>query len=153
MSASQLTTIMEEIVGTHLPKLSSELQAAKRLARKAATKESLEALTSDFNIVSGKVAAIEQQLGASTDSESVLNNAAAIIVHPYIHIHLPHILMTYLFRLQINEHKTFEDVVVENEVYVKIPHISTNMLLTRNKSKPFTQFQYKILKVVYYSLL
>ena len=79
MSTSQLTTIMEEIVGTHLPKLSSELQAAKRLARKAATKESLEALTSDFNIVSGKVAAIEQQLDASTDSETVLNNAAAII--------------------------------------------------------------------------
>ena len=79
MSTSQLTTIMEEIVGTHLPKLSTELQSAKRLARNAATKESLEALTSSFNTVAGKVASIEQQLGASTDSETVLSNAAAII--------------------------------------------------------------------------
>ena len=61
--------------------------------------------------------------------------------------------MTYLLCFQIDKHKAFENVVIEYEVYIKVSHIGTDMLLTGNKGIPFSQFHNEFLKMGDYCTL
>lgn len=54
---------------------------------------------------------------------------------------------------EVNEHKTFQDTVIKNEVNMIMNISNCEWILTTNKSKAFTQFQKERLHIVNQSLL
>ena len=45
--------------------------------------------------------------------------AFLFVIHPDIHIHLPHVLMGDSAGFQVDQHKTLENVVVKDEIDIK----------------------------------
>jgi hypothetical protein len=56
--------------------------------------------------------------------------------------------MRQLSGLEIDEYKTFQDEVIENEVNVKLGRFCTDPELAPDKRKPFSQLQEKLLKFI-----
>ena len=60
-----------------------------------------------------------------------IHQLTRIVIH--IHLHLPDVLMSQVPGLQIYEHKTLGNVVVEDEINIKVPAIQIKVFLPRNK--------------------
>ena len=64
--------------------------------------------------------------------------AFQFIIHSYIHIHLSYVLMGNLGRLQVDQYKTFHQVIVEYQVYVVVLGIGDDVLLSLYEGIAFT---------------
>ena len=91
-------------------------------------------------------------LGAEnqTDGGVVAFGAFEVVVHPHIHVHLPDILMGDFRGIEVNEQKSLQQVVVEDEVYVEVADICAYMLLPCNECVAFTEFEQKFLDMGQY---
>lgn len=91
-------------------------------------------------------------LGAENqaDGRVVAFGAFEFIVHPYVHVHLPDILMGDFRGLEINEQKGFQHVVVEDEVYVEVSDICAYMLLACDECVAFAEFEQEFLDMGQY---
>lgn len=69
------------------------------------------------------------------------------IVHPDIHVHLSYVLMGNLACFQIDQNKTFQDVIVEHEINVVILFFRMNMLLSGNERISFSKLHQKLLQI------
>lgn len=70
-----------------------------------------------------------------------------LVIHPYIHIHLSHILMCYLLGLQVYQEEALQDIIVEHQVNIKITHIRADMLLSGHKGKSLAHLHDKTLQM------
>lgn len=91
-------------------------------------------------------------LGAEnqTDGGVVAFGAFEVIVHPHIHVHLPDILVGDFRGLEVNEQKGFQQVVVEDEVYVEVSDVCAYVLLACDKCVAFAEFEQEFLDMCQY---
>ncbi len=65
-----------------------------------------------------------------------------------IHVHLPDVVMLDFVDFQINENKTAQDAVVENEVHPVVGVVQSDTVLPADEGEAFTKFEKEWLKVV-----
>ena len=89
---------------------------------------------------------VKYLLRAEYDAERriVVFAAFKVVKHPHIHVHLPDIGVAEFFRLQVDKDKTFEKIIVEDEINVEMGGLSANAELTANKGKTFAEFHEKV---------
>ena len=71
----------------------------------------------------------------------------------YIHLHLSNILMGQLSHFEVNQHKAFQNVVVEHQINVEVLTVQCEPLLPSHKRKASAQFQKELLQVINQCLL
>ena len=81
------------------------------------------------------------------DGRIVAFRALQFIIHSYIHIHLSYVLMGDLGRLQVDQYKTFHQVIVEYQVYVVVLGIGDDVLLSLYEGIAFAHLHQKLLKM------
>ena len=64
-----------------------------------------------------------------------------------VHLHLPQVLMFQVPHLQVNEHETLQDKIIEHQVNPEITPLKGNPLLPGDEGEPTPQLQKKFLKV------
>lgn len=89
------------------------------------------------------------RIGTKDDADGRIIALAALqfIVHADIHIHLTYVLMGDFAGFQIDQHKAFEDIVVEHEVDVVVLFFRVDMLLAGYKGIALAQFHEEFLNV------
>ena len=83
-----------------------------------------------------------------TDSRVVALAPYPLVVHPDIHIHLPHVLVRDGRRFEVDQHERFKDVIVENEVDEVVLFLCADQFLTRHEREALTQF---LCQQIYYA--
>lgn len=88
-------------------------------------------------------------LGAEDDTYGgvVALGALQLVVHAHVHIHLPHVLVRDLVRLQINQEEALEQVVVEHQVDVIVIDVGVHVLLATYVGKALAQLHDEALHV------
>ena len=81
------------------------------------------------------------------DGRIVAFRALQFIIHSYIHIHLAYVLMGDLACLQVDQYKTFHQVIVEYQVYVVVLGIGDDVLLSLYEGIAFAHLHQKLLKM------
>jgi len=71
-----------------------------------------------------------------------------VLKQPHVHIHLSDILMCQPSRLEIDEYETFQDIVIEDKIDIKLRCFSTDPELAANKRESFSQFQEELPELV-----
>src|SRR3989337_4274319 len=69
-----------------------------------------------------------------------------VFVKPHVHIHLADVLVVQLTCFQIYKNKTFEDIVVEDQINKEVPGFSADSLLPGDKGEALAQLQHECLK-------
>lgn len=54
--------------------------------------------------------------------------------------------MFELSNFQVDEQKTFQNIVVKNEVDIKMLRLGTDAVLTGKEGKPFTEFEQEVFR-------
>ncbi len=70
-----------------------------------------------------------------------------VVIHSHIHIHLSDCRVGQLFGFQIYQDKTFEIIIVENQIYEKIRCVGNDVLLSGDKGETFAEFHQKLLQM------
>lgn len=89
----------------------------------------------------------------NTDSGIVVFAAFEVVKHAHIHIHLTDVLMAELAGFQVDDDKTLEQIIVENQVNKKVAGLSANTHLPRDEREPLAKFQQKLLQFINNRLL
>lgn len=86
-------------------------------------------------------------LGAENQADGgvVAFGTFEVIVHPHIHVHLSDIMMGDFRGLEVDEKKGFQQVVVEDEVYVEVTDICAYVLLACDKCVALAEFEQEFL--------
>ena len=69
-----------------------------------------------------------------------------VVVH--VHLHLPNVLVRELAKLQIEEHKTAQEPVVEHEVHLEVVLLVGEALLPAHEGVSAPQLEEELLQVV-----
>ncbi len=77
---------------------------------------------------------------------SLIHQLTSVVVD--IHLHLTEVLMSQDIGFQVNQHKTFKNIVVKNKINEKVLSIQCESLLSGNKRKPTAKFQEELLEMV-----
>ena len=80
-------------------------------------------------------------VGAENDSHRwvVALTAPQVVVHANVHVHLSDVLVGELARLEIEEDEALEQVVVEDEIDVKVFGLGADALLPSDKGEALAQ--------------
>ena len=62
------------------------------------------------------------------------------IVHPHVHVHLPHVLMAQLCGFQVDQHEAAQVVIVEHQIDIVILFLGVDALLTVGQREALAQF-------------
>ena len=82
-----------------------------------------------------------------TDGGIIAFTANPVFEQPHIHIHLADILMGQLAHLEVNQHKTLEEIIVEHQIDEEMLGFGTDPVLPADEREAFAQFQQKPLQV------
>jgi hypothetical protein len=77
--------------------------------------------------------------GAQNEADCgiVFRSPPLLVIHTHIHVHLADILMGQLSGFQIEEHEALEQVVVKDQVKVKILRLRADPLLASDEGESF----------------
>src|SRR5207253_5274980 len=71
----------------------------------------------------------------------------------HVKIHLPDVAVCQLADFQINQHKTFEQIVVKHQVNVKMIAVNRHSLLSPDKREAASEFEQEGLQTINQALL
>lgn len=80
-----------------------------------------------------------------SDGGVVAFGAFEVIVHSDVHVHLAYVLMGDFGGLEVYEQEGFEEIVVENKIYVEVSGISGDVLLSGYECVAFSEFEKEFL--------
>src|SRR3990170_1898427 len=82
----------------------------------------------------------------NTNGGVVVRAFIFVFIKPDVHIHLADVLVVQLTCFQIYKNKTFEDIVVEDQINKEVPGFSADSLLPGDKGEALAQLQHECLK-------
>ncbi len=85
-------------------------------------------------------------VGAEDDAQRgvVVLAAFEVVEHPHIHVHLPNVSMAEFVRLQVDEDKALEEIVVEDQIDVEVGGLGANAKLAAHEREAFAKFHEKV---------